>query len=150
MTPVVNTSPIPTDEPRYVGEEGNQFHCHDNNTISFFLLSLTHSLSHTLSSTHPHTLSLFHPPTHPQDLAHALRTKLEQSRRFEVPRRPQHAFVIDHYAGKVCYSTDALLDKNKDFVVAEQTALLTASTLPIIAAMFEPPKEREPAPTGAT
>lgn len=83
---------------------------------------------------------------HPQDLAHALRTKLEQSKRFEVPRRPQHAFVIDHYAGKVCYSTDALLDKNKDFVVAEQTALLTGSTLPIIAAMFEPPKEREPAP----
>lgn len=83
------------------------------------------------------------PAQHPQDLAHALRTKLDQSRRFEVPRRPQHAFVIDHYAGKVCYATDALLDKNKDFVVAEQTALLTASSLPIIAAMFEPPKERE-------
>ncbi len=56
-----------------------------------------------------------HPP--PQQLAHALRSKLDQARRFEVPKRPQHAFVIDHYAGKVCYSTEYLLEKNKVGVV---------------------------------
>ncbi len=44
------------------------------------------------------------------------------------------------------YSSPAC--SSQDFVVAEQTALLTASTIPVVAAMFEPPKERE-APASA-
>ena len=61
-------------------------------------------------------------PTHPwpalptpprQDLAHMLRTRLAGQPRFGAPRRSQHAFVVDHYAGEVCYSAQHLMDKNK-------------------------------------
>lgn len=52
------------------------------------------------------------PPT-PQDLAHTLRTRLAGQPRFGAPRRSQHAFVVDHYAGEVCYSAQHLMDKNK-------------------------------------
>lgn len=49
----------------------------------------------------------------PQDLAHTLRTRLAGQPRFGAPRRQQHAFVVDHYAGEVCYSAEHLMDKNK-------------------------------------
>ena len=46
-------------------------------------------------------------------MAHMIRTKLAKMRRFEAPKRPQHAFTVDHYAGKVTYSPDLLMAKNK-------------------------------------
>ena len=64
---------------------------------------------------------------HVQDLAHTVRTRLAEQRRFEAPKRPPHSFSVDHYAGKVTYSTLLLMDKNKDFVIAEHAALLKAS-----------------------
>jgi myosin V len=70
------------------------------------------------------------------DLAHALRTKLQNHPRFGAPKRDQHAFVVDHYAGEVCYATDALLDKNRDFVVAEHAALMRASAVPLLQELF--------------
>ena len=48
-----------------------------------------------------------------QDLAHTLRTRLAEQGRFVAPKRPQHAFAIEHYAGRVTYSSELLLDKNK-------------------------------------
>lgn len=71
-----------------------------------------------------------------QDLAHALRSKLEGKPRFAAPRMDQHAFVIDHYAGEVCYSTDALLDKNRDFVVAEHLNLMRQSEVELCRQLF--------------
>jgi myosin-5 len=62
-----------------------------------------------------------------QDLAHTVRTRLAEQPRFEAPKRPPHGFSVDHYAGKVTYSTLLLMDKNKDFVIAEHAALLKAS-----------------------
>lgn len=48
-----------------------------------------------------------------QDLAHTLRSRLAGQPRFGAPKRAQHAFVVDHYAGGVCYSTEQLMEKNK-------------------------------------
>jgi myosin heavy subunit len=48
-----------------------------------------------------------------QDLAHTLRTRLAEQGRFVAPKRPQHAFAIEHYAGRVTYSSEQLLEKNK-------------------------------------
>ena len=48
-----------------------------------------------------------------QDLAHTLRTRLAEQGRFVAPKRPQHAFAIEHYAGQVTYSSEQLLQKNK-------------------------------------
>ena len=62
-----------------------------------------------------------------QDLAHTVRTRLAEQPRFDAPKRPPHSFSVDHYAGKVTYSTLLLMDKNKDFVIAEHAALLKAS-----------------------
>ena len=52
-------------------------------------------------------------PWPPQDLAHSLRTRLAEQPRFSAPKRPQHSFAVEHYAGKVTYSTELLLEKNK-------------------------------------
>ena len=60
-----------------------------------------------------HTAPCPAPPGPPQDLAHTLRTRLAGQPRFGAPRRSQHAFVVDHYAGEVCYSAQHLMDKNK-------------------------------------
>lgn len=70
------------------------------------------------------------------DLAHALRTKLSSNSRFIAPRRDQHSFVIDHYAGEVFYSTEALLDKNRDFVVAEHACLMERSSVELLRYLF--------------
>lgn len=72
-----------------------------------------------------------------QDLAHALRTRLASHKRFGAPRREQHAFVVDHYAGEVCYATAALLDKNRDFVVAEHAQLMKNSSLKFLQVLIE-------------
>ena len=47
--------------------------------------------------------------------------------RFDAPKRPPDSFGVEHYAGKVNYSSLLMMDKNKDFVIAEHAALLTAS-----------------------
>ncbi|KAL3147636.1 hypothetical protein ABBQ38_014686 [Trebouxia sp. C0009 RCD-2024] len=72
-----------------------------------------------------------------QDLAHTVRTRLAEQRRFEAPKRPPHSFSVDHYAGKVTYSTLLLMDKNKDFVIAEHAALLKASGFQFARSLFE-------------
>ncbi|KAL4420012.1 hypothetical protein ABPG75_007110 [Micractinium tetrahymenae] len=71
-----------------------------------------------------------------QDLAHTLRTRLAGQPRFAAPKRAQHAFAVDHYAGEVVYSTEQLMDKNKDFVVAEHVHLLGSSSVTIIRELF--------------
>lgn len=70
------------------------------------------------------------------DLAHALRTRLDSHPRFSVPKRDQYSFAIDHYAGRVCYSSVDLLEKNRDFVVAEHTALASKSNFEFFKMLF--------------
>ena len=38
--------------------------------------------------------------------------------RFVAPKRPQHAFGVEHYAGRVTYSAEYLLEKNKVCITA--------------------------------
>lgn len=56
-----------------------------------------------------------------------MRTRLEDHARFTAPKRPQHSFAVEHYAGRVAYSTALLMDKNKDFTVAEHQQLFQNS-----------------------
>jgi len=70
------------------------------------------------------------------DLAHTLRSRLASRPRFSAPRRPPTAFAVDHYAGRVCYGTERLMEKNKDFAVAEHAALLQGSGCAFAAALF--------------
>ncbi|KAK9829628.1 hypothetical protein WJX72_006968 [[Myrmecia] bisecta] len=72
-----------------------------------------------------------------QDLAHTLRTRLADAARFTAPKRPQHGFAVEHYAGRVTYSTTRLLDKNKDFTIAEHAQLLASSASEYIRLLFE-------------
>ena len=62
-----------------------------------------------------------------QDLAHTLRTRLAEQPRFAAPKRPQHSFGVEHYAGRVTYVTNYLMDKNKDFVIQEHAQLMRSS-----------------------
>ncbi|MEW5300071.1 MAG: hypothetical protein WDW36_003028 [Sanguina aurantia] len=58
------------------------------------------------------------------------------STRYSKPKLSPTAFAVNHYAGTVMYETGAFLDKNKDFVVAEHQALLSASSSPFVAELF--------------
>ena len=70
------------------------------------------------------------------DLAHALRTKLAQHSRFSAPKREQYSFLVNHYAGDVCYATESLLEKNRDFVVAEHANLMRNSDVKLMHELF--------------
>lgn len=78
-----------------------------------------------------------------KDLAHDLRTRLKAHPRFGIPRRDQHAFAVDHYAGEVSYSTEALLDKNRDFVIAEHAGLMAKSSSLLLQELFNPDRTVE-------
>ncbi|RVX19198.1 Myosin-8 [Vitis vinifera] len=57
------------------------------------------------------------------------------------PKLSRTDFTICHYAGDVTYQTDLFLDKNKDYVVAEHQALLSASNCSFVAGLFPPLSE---------
>ncbi|ONK70922.1 uncharacterized protein A4U43_C04F2900 [Asparagus officinalis] len=61
--------------------------------------------------------------------------------RFSKPKLARSDFTIRHYAGDVTYQTEQFLDKNKDYVVAEHQALLTASKCKFVSSLFPPPSE---------
>ena len=67
-----------------------------------------------------------------QDLAHTLRTRLAENGRFMAPKRPQHSFGVEHYAGRVTYITNHIMDKNKDFVIQEHQQLMANSGLDFV------------------
>ncbi|KXZ51147.1 MYO2 protein [Gonium pectorale] len=72
------------------------------------------------------------------DLAHKYGSSpaLSVSSRFARLKRPANSFSIEHYAGSVTYSTQNFLDKNRDYVVAEHSALLSRSSRPLMAELF--------------
>lgn len=49
---------------------------------------------------------------------------IKASKRFSKPKKSSTAFDVQHYAGEVQYQTNNFLDKNRDYVIAEQQALL--------------------------
>ena len=71
-----------------------------------------------------------------QDLAHAIRKRLSSHPRFDAPQTSPSDFDIKHFAGKVCYSADYLMEKNRDFLVAEHASVMGESRLELMKALF--------------
>ncbi|GBF93032.1 hypothetical protein Rsub_05643 [Raphidocelis subcapitata] len=51
-------------------------------------------------------------------------------------KRHAAAFCVSHYAGPVTYRTDNMLDKNRDFVIAEHRTLLASASCALLAELF--------------
>ncbi|XP_044498189.1 myosin-6-like isoform X2 [Mangifera indica] len=76
-----------------------------------------------------------------ETFAQKLYQTFKDNKRFSKPKLARTDFTIAHYAGDVTYQTELFLDKNKDYVVAEHQALLSASGCPFVSALFPPSPE---------
>uniref|UniRef100_A0A9I9DAH6 Myosin-17-like n=1 Tax=Cucumis melo TaxID=3656 RepID=A0A9I9DAH6_CUCME len=83
---------------------------------------------------------MFPKSTH-ETFAQKLYQTFKNNKRFIKPKLSRTSFTISHYAGEVTYLADLFLDKNKDYVVAEHQALLTASKCSFARALFPPQPE---------
>ncbi|KAE8679655.1 Myosin-14 [Hibiscus syriacus] len=80
---------------------------------------------------------MFPRSTH-ETFAQKLYQTFKSHKRFSKPKLSCSDFTICHYAGDVTYQTELFLDKNKDYVVAEHQALLTASRCSFVCGLFPP------------
>ncbi|RDY08630.1 Myosin-7, partial [Mucuna pruriens] len=80
---------------------------------------------------------MFPRSTH-ETFAEKLYQTFKDNKRFSKPKLSRTDFTINHYAGDVTYQTDLFLDKNKDYVVPEHAALLSASKCPFVSGLFPP------------
>ncbi|GAB2281889.1 hypothetical protein Dimus_016455 [Dionaea muscipula] len=78
---------------------------------------------------------MFPRSTH-ETFAQKLYQTFKNHKRFSKPKLSRTDFTISHYAGDVTYQTELFLDKNKDYVVAEHQALLSASKCPFVSNLF--------------
>ncbi|MBA0569840.1 hypothetical protein Golob_003541 [Gossypium lobatum] len=84
-----------------------------------------------------HQCSMFPKSTH-ETFAQKLYQTFKNNKRFIKPKLSRTDFTISHYAGEVTYQANQFLDKNKDYVVAEHQALLTASECSFVRSLFPP------------
>ncbi|KAH9681456.1 Myosin2 [Citrus sinensis] len=70
--------------------------------------------------------------------AQKLYQTFKDHKRFSKPKLSLTDFTICHYAGDVTYQTELFLDKNKDYVVPEHQAVLSASGCPFVSGLFPP------------
>ncbi|KAG0458638.1 hypothetical protein HPP92_021766 [Vanilla planifolia] len=68
--------------------------------------------------------------------AQKLYQTFKDHKRFNKPKLSRTDFTICHYAGDVTYQTEHFLDKNKDYVIAEHQALLSASKCTFVSSLF--------------
>ncbi|TYI59860.1 hypothetical protein E1A91_D10G065400v1 [Gossypium mustelinum] len=80
---------------------------------------------------------MFPKSTH-ETFAQKLYQTFKNNKRFIKPKLSRTDFTISHYAGEVAYQANQFLDKNKDYVVAEHQALLTASECSFVRSLFPP------------
>ncbi|KAH9785050.1 Myosin-6 [Citrus sinensis] len=80
---------------------------------------------------------MFPRSTH-ETFAQKLYQTFKNHKRFSKPKLARSDFTICHYAGDVTYQTELFLDKNKDYVVAEHQALLSASKCSFVSSLFLP------------
>ncbi|KAI3459593.1 hypothetical protein Pfo_016256 [Paulownia fortunei] len=73
-----------------------------------------------------------------ETFAEKLYQTFKDHKRFTKPKLSRTDFTICHYAGDVTYQTELFLDKNKDYVVAEHQALLSASNCCFVSGLFPP------------
>ncbi|XP_030499748.1 myosin-6 isoform X1 [Cannabis sativa] len=78
---------------------------------------------------------MFPRSTH-ETFAQKLYQTFKNHKRFTKPKLSRSDFTICHYAGDVTYQTELFLDKNKDYVVAEHQALLSASKCSFVTSLF--------------
>ncbi|GJM87348.1 hypothetical protein PR202_ga03294 [Eleusine coracana subsp. coracana] len=71
-----------------------------------------------------------------ETFAQKLYQTFKNHKRFAKPKLSRSDFTICHYAGDVTYQTQLFLDKNKDYVVAEHQALLSASKCEFVSGLF--------------
>ncbi|OVA02253.1 IQ motif [Macleaya cordata] len=83
---------------------------------------------------------MFPRSTH-ETFAQKLYQTFKNHKRFSKPKLSRTDFTISHYAGDVTYQTELFLDKNKDYVVAEHQALLSASECSFVSGLFPPQSE---------
>ncbi|ERN15904.1 hypothetical protein AMTR_s00039p00219460 [Amborella trichopoda] len=83
---------------------------------------------------------MFPRSTH-ETFAQKLYQTFKNHKRFSKPKLSRTDFTICHYAGDVTYQTDQFLDKNKDYVIAEHQALLSASKCSFVSGLFPPLSE---------
>ncbi|TXG72473.1 hypothetical protein EZV62_001052 [Acer yangbiense] len=73
-----------------------------------------------------------------ETFAQKLYQTFKDHKRFSKPKLSRTDFTICHYAGDVTYQTELFLDKNKDYVVPEHQALLSASRCHFVPGLFPP------------
>ncbi|XP_031110719.1 myosin-6-like [Ipomoea triloba] len=78
---------------------------------------------------------MFPRSTH-ETFAQKLYQTFKNHKRFSKPKLSRSDFTICHYAGDVTYQTDLFLDKNKDYVIGEHQALMSASKCPFVSNLF--------------
>ncbi|CAI0419960.1 unnamed protein product [Linum tenue] len=83
---------------------------------------------------------MFPKSTH-ETFAQKLYQTFKNNKRFIKPKLSRTDFTILHYAGEVNYQANQFLDKNKDYVIAEHQAVMTASKCPFVMGLFTPLKE---------
>ncbi|XXG61768.1 hypothetical protein AAC387_Pa05g0296 [Persea americana] len=83
---------------------------------------------------------MFPRSTH-ETFAQKLYQTFKNHKRFSKPKLSRTDFTICHYAGDVTYQTELFLEKNKDYVIAEHQALLSASKCPFVSGLFPPLSE---------
>ncbi|KAG0457447.1 hypothetical protein HPP92_022604 [Vanilla planifolia] len=71
-----------------------------------------------------------------ETFAQKLYQTFKNHKRFSKPKLSRSDFTIHHYAGDVTYQTELFLDKNKDYVVSEHQALLSASNCSFVSGLF--------------
>ncbi|KAE8668785.1 Myosin-8 [Hibiscus syriacus] len=80
---------------------------------------------------------MFPRSTH-ETFAQKLYQTFNNHKRSSKPKLSRSDFTICHYAGDATYQTELFLDKNKDYVVAEHQALLSASKCSFVSGLFPP------------
>lgn len=77
------------------------------------------------------------PQANPNALSQSMRQKLLSHPRFQPAKLDPNGFIIDHYAGEVPYSSEELLEKNKDYVISEHVMLISNSNHELLLSIFQ-------------
>jgi myosin-5 len=70
--------------------------------------------------------------------------RLKQNPHLLPEKSAQARFTVRHYAGPVTYTALSFIEKNKDYIIADQVALLGASGNPVVAHLFTNQQRPQP------